>query len=44
MGTLWRSQPMQLIQLFIQVEAAHDSVDELGKVGLMEFRDVSSFD
>eukprot|EP01111_Echinosteliopsis_oligospora_P019970 TRINITY_DN992_c0_g2_i2.p1 TRINITY_DN992_c0_g2~~TRINITY_DN992_c0_g2_i2.p1 ORF type:complete len:855 (-),score=239.34 TRINITY_DN992_c0_g2_i2:45-2609(-) len=39
MGTLWRSQPMQLIQLFVQIEAAHDTVDELGQLGLVEFRD-----
>jgi len=32
---------MQLIQLFVQVEAAHDTVDELGKLGLVEFRDLN---
>jgi len=31
---------MQLVQLFVQIEAAHFSVDELGKLGLIEFRDV----
>jgi V-type H+-transporting ATPase subunit a len=41
MGELWRSQEMQLVQLFIQVEAAHDTVDELGKLGLVEFRDLN---
>lgn len=41
MGELWRSEEMQLVQLFIQIEAAHDTVDELGKVGLVQFRDVS---
>lgn len=41
MGELFRSQPMQLVQLFVQVEAAHDTVDELGKLGLIQFRDVS---
>lgn len=28
------------MQLFVQIEAAHDTVDELGKVGLVQFRDV----
>lgn len=42
MGTLFRSQEMQLVQLFVQIEAAHDTVDELGKLGLIEFRDVSN--
>jgi len=41
MGSLWRSQPMQLIQLFVQIEAAHDTVDELGQLGLVEFRDLN---
>jgi V-type H+-transporting ATPase subunit a len=40
MGELWRSEEMQLMQLFVQIEAAHDTVDELGKVGLVQFRDV----
>jgi len=41
MGELWRSQEMQLVQFFIQSEAAHDTVDELGKLGLVEFRDLN---
>jgi len=40
MGDLWRSQSMQLVQLFINLEAAHDTVDELGELGLVQFRDV----
>jgi hypothetical protein len=40
MGDLWRSQEMQLVQLFVQIEAAHDTVDELGELGLIQFRDV----
>lgn len=40
MGEIWRSEEMQLMQLFIQIEAAHDTVDELGKAGLVQFRDV----
>ena len=41
MGELLRSQSMQLVQLYIQVEAAHDTVDELGDLGTVQFRDVS---
>ena len=40
MGTLWRSQPMNLVQLFIQRDAAHDTLDELGQLGFIMFRDV----
>lgn len=40
MGELWRSQPMQLIQIFLNSDAAHDTLDELGEVGLVQFRDV----
>lgn len=40
MGELWRSEEMQLVQLFVQIEAAHATVDELGKLGLVQFRDV----
>eukprot|EP01087_Luapelamoeba_hula_P016075 TRINITY_DN490_c0_g1_i1.p1 TRINITY_DN490_c0_g1~~TRINITY_DN490_c0_g1_i1.p1 ORF type:complete len:835 (+),score=137.67 TRINITY_DN490_c0_g1_i1:141-2645(+) len=41
MGELFRSQDMTLIQLFFQVEAAHDTFDELGQVGLVQFRDLN---
>ena len=41
MGDLLRSKPMLLVQLYIQIEAAHDTIDELGKLGLVQFRDVS---
>lgn len=40
MGHLLRSEEMQLVQLFVQIEAAHDTVDEMGKLGLVQFRDV----
>lgn len=40
MGTLWRSEYMQLVQIFVQIEAARDTVDELGKLGCIQFRDV----
>jgi V-type H+-transporting ATPase subunit a len=32
---------MQLVQLFIQAEAAHDTLDELGRLGLIQFRDLN---
>jgi V-type H+-transporting ATPase subunit a len=41
MGELFRSQPMQLVQLFFQMEAAHDTIDELGEVGLVQFKDLN---
>ena len=31
---------MQLVQLFVQLEAAHETVDELGQLGVIQFRDV----
>jgi V-type H+-transporting ATPase subunit a len=43
MGELFRSQDMQLVQLFVQIEAAHDTVDELGNLGLIQFKDVSGY-
>lgn len=43
MGSILRSRPMLLVQLYIQIEAAHDTVDELGKLGLIQFRDVRVF-
>ena len=32
---------MQCVQLFVQIEAAHDTVDELGHLDIMQFKDVS---
>lgn len=32
---------MQLVQLFVQIEAAHDTVDELGQLGVIQFRDLN---
>lgn len=31
---------MNLVQLFIQRDAAHDTLDELGQLDLIMFRDV----
>ena len=43
MGSLYRSEEMTLCQLFLQSEAAYACVSELGELGLVQFRDVSSF-
>ena len=39
MGTLWRSETMEPIQLFLQLEGAHDTVDELSKVGMIQYKE-----
>lgn len=41
MGALFRSEEMVLAQLFIQPEAAYQSISELGETGTVQFRDVS---
>jgi len=41
MGEILRSEPMQLVQLFVQIEAAHDTVDQLGQLGLVQFKDLN---
>ena len=41
MGSFFRSEKMSLCQLFIQPEAAYQSVAELGEIGVAQFRDVS---
>jgi vacuolar-type H+-ATPase subunit I/STV1 len=40
MGDYFRSQPMTLVQLVIPFDVAHDTVDELGKIGVVQFQDV----
>jgi V-type H+-transporting ATPase subunit a len=42
MGSLYRSEPMTLCQLFLQVDSAFASVAELGELGLCEFRDLNN--
>lgn len=42
MGSLYRSEGMCLAQLFLQSEAAYACVAELGELGLVQFRDVST--
>jgi V-type H+-transporting ATPase subunit a len=41
MGALFRSEKMDLCQLFIQPEAAYYTIAELGEIGIAQFRDVS---
>ena len=41
MGAMFRSEEMTLCQMFIQPEAAYQSVSELGETGAVQFRDVS---
>lgn len=47
MGSLYRSEPMTLCQLFLQPESAYSCISELGELGLVQFkdlnRDVNSF-
>lgn len=42
MGSGFRSEEMCLAQLFLQSGSAYDCISELGEMGLVEFRDVSS--
>lgn len=41
MGSLFRSEEMQLSQLFLQSESAYNTVAELGELGLVQFRDLN---
>ena len=41
MGDLYRSEPMQLIQLFIPQEVVQKVVESLGQKELIEFVDVN---
>jgi len=41
MGTLFRSEEMELAQMYLQQEAAFSCVIELGELGLVEFRDLN---
>jgi hypothetical protein len=40
-STLFRSEEMSLIQLYIPAEVARPTVAELGELGMIQFRDVS---
>ncbi|KAL2346281.1 hypothetical protein Fmac_000281 [Flemingia macrophylla] len=39
---LLRSEPMQLVQLIIPIEAAHRSISYLGDLGLFQFKDLNA--
>ncbi|KAH8978706.1 ATPase V0/A0 complex subunit [Lactarius akahatsu] len=39
--TLFRSEAMSLVQLFVPAEVAHDTVSELGELGNVEFKDLN---
>lgn len=40
MGSIFRSEEVCLVQLFLQSGAAYNCVSELGELGIIEFRDV----
>ncbi|XP_010271518.1 PREDICTED: V-type proton ATPase subunit a2-like [Nelumbo nucifera] len=39
---LFRSEPMQLVQLIIPIESAHLSISYLGELGLVQFKDLNA--
>ncbi|XP_077101298.1 V-type proton ATPase 116 kDa subunit a 1 isoform X1 [Siphateles boraxobius] len=41
MGSLFRSEEMCLVQLFFQTESAHNCINELGHLGLVQFKDLN---
>lgn len=41
MGSIWRSEDMLLLQLTMTREACHETVEALGELGMIEFRDVN---
>ncbi|XP_076042466.1 V-type ATPase subunit a family protein Vha100-1 isoform X2 [Oratosquilla oratoria] len=41
MGSIFRSEMMNLCQLFLSSEAAYNCVSELGEIGLVQFRDLN---
>ncbi|XP_061191407.1 V-type proton ATPase 116 kDa subunit a1-like isoform X2 [Saccostrea echinata] len=41
MGALFRSEEMNLCQIFLQSEAAYACVSELGELGLVQFKDLN---
>ena len=43
MGSLYRSEEMKLINLFVQPEAAFNCINDLGEAGMVQFKDVDSF-
>eukprot|EP00737_Agarophyton_chilense_P000246 gb/GEZJ01000281.1/.p1 GENE.gb/GEZJ01000281.1/~~gb/GEZJ01000281.1/.p1 ORF type:complete len:865 (-),score=129.97 gb/GEZJ01000281.1/:967-3561(-) len=41
MGALFRSEDMALLRLYFERAAAHATVDELGKLGIVQFKDLN---
>lgn len=41
MGSLFRSEDMSLLRLYFERSAAHDTVDELGKLDVVQFSDLN---
>uniref|UniRef100_A0A3B4AZ74 V-type proton ATPase subunit a n=1 Tax=Periophthalmus magnuspinnatus TaxID=409849 RepID=A0A3B4AZ74_9GOBI len=41
MGSMFRSEEVCLVQLFLQSGSAYNCVSELGELGLVEFRDLN---
>lgn len=44
MGSMFRSEEVSLVQLFLPTAAAYTCVSQLGELGLVEFRDVSGLE
>jgi hypothetical protein len=43
MAKWFRSSPMEYISIIMNEDAAHDCLADLGKLGVIQFTDVSSF-
>lgn len=41
MGDMFRSEKMSLCQIFLQPEAAYETIAQFGEEGCVQFRDVS---
>lgn len=41
MAKWFRSEPMEYISLIVNEDAAHDCLADLGKLGVLQFTDVS---
>ena len=42
MAKWFRSEPMEYISLILNEDAAHDCLADLGKMGILQFTDVST--
>ncbi|VDD74620.1 unnamed protein product [Mesocestoides corti] len=42
MGSMFRGEQMQLSQLFLQIDSAYMCIAELGELGVVQFRDITS--